>query len=225
MDAPRALSALFIATSIGCGGATVEPPPGMDDRGLRDPSALPYGRELVAFDPGEGAGFGSDKLPEIVLGPPKGRGTNAGSTDVLSLGAGGTVVLGFSGAIVDQAGPDFVVFENAFFASGEPTVPFAELGAVAVSTDAQSWHELACDPAGAGPGRYPGCAGWNPVHLYDPFAAIPIAVETTGGDAFDLADFGVQSARYVRVRDLNGGGEAPTRGFDLDAIGVIHPGP
>lgn len=224
MDAPRALSALCVAAVTGCGGAMVDPP-GMDDGGLRDPSALPYARELVDFDPGEGSGFGSDKLPQIVLGPPKGRGVNAGSTDVLSLGAGGTIVLSFAGAIVDGPGADFIVFENAFFATGDPTAPFAELGAVAVSTDAKSWHELSCEVAGDGAGRYPGCAGWNPVHIYDAFAAQPLVHETSGGDAFDLADFGVEDARYVRVRDLSGGGEAPTRGFDLDAVGVIHPGP
>lgn len=224
MDASRALSALLCLAAVGCGGTMVEPP-GMDDGGLRDPGALPYARELVAFDPGEGSGFGSDKLPEIVLGPPKGRGSNAGSTDVLSLGAGGTIVLGFAGAIVDGPGADFIVFENAFFASGEPSVPFAELGAVAVSDDGQRWQELSCEIGGDGAGRYPGCAGWNPVHIYDAFAAVPLTPEAAGGDAFDLADFGVKAARYVRLRDLGGGGEAPTRGFDLDAVGVIHPGP
>src|SRR6185503_4202639 len=35
---------------------------------------LPYARELVSFGPGEGAGFGDDELPAVVLGPPDGRG-------------------------------------------------------------------------------------------------------------------------------------------------------
>ena len=54
-----------------------------------------YASELISFEPGPGAGFGQDQLPGIVLGPPDGRGPDAGGLDVLSLGQGGTIVLGF----------------------------------------------------------------------------------------------------------------------------------
>jgi len=53
-----------------------------------------------------------------VLGPPRGK-PGAGSLHVLSLGVGGEIVLGFGGSIVDGDGPDFVVFENAFFIDGD----------------------------------------------------------------------------------------------------------
>src|SRR5262245_34625287 len=56
---------------------------------------LPYAREIVSFEPGKGAGFGEDRLPEVVLGPPSGRGERQGSLNVLSLGRKGSIVLGF----------------------------------------------------------------------------------------------------------------------------------
>jgi hypothetical protein len=44
-----------------------------------------------------------------------------------------------------------------------------------------------------------------------------------GGDAFDLADIGLQRARFVRIRDS---GENPYEGtaggFDLDALAVVN---
>ena len=45
------------------------------------------------------------------------------------------------------------------------------------------------------------------------------------GDAFDLAEVGLAEARWVRIRDLGTGGEAPSAGFDLDAVGAVHFAP
>ena len=42
----------------------------------------------MSFEPGGNAGFGQDQLPDVVLGPPMGKGTSRGSLDVLSLGVG-----------------------------------------------------------------------------------------------------------------------------------------
>ena len=39
-----------------------------------------YASELISFEPGPGAGFGQDQLPGIVLGPPDGRGPDAGGS-------------------------------------------------------------------------------------------------------------------------------------------------
>ena len=46
----------------------------------------PHAERVVSFTPGDAAGFGSDAMPGVVLGPPLGRGESAGSLDVLSLG-------------------------------------------------------------------------------------------------------------------------------------------
>ncbi len=66
---------------------------------------------VESFTPGPGAGFGQERFPEIVHGPPHGGGDHGGSTDVLSLGEGGVIVVGFGGnSIVDGEGADFIVF-------------------------------------------------------------------------------------------------------------------
>jgi len=104
-----------------------------------DGSVLPRDRfasGVVSFEPGECGGFGVPGLPEIVLGPPVGGGTLLGGLDVVSLGRGGSIVLSFGPTeIIDGPGADFVVFENAFFAGGDPEQPFAELAEVSVSQD------------------------------------------------------------------------------------------
>jgi hypothetical protein len=187
---------------------------------------LPYAQAVVSFEPGPGAGFGRDEFPDVVLGPPAGAGTGAGALDVLSLGAGGTIVLAFGDrAIANGLGADLVVFENPFWAGGDPASVFAELGEVSVSPDGTDWRTFSCDPAGIGEGRFPGCAGWTPTFEYDPADVLPIDPVQTGGDVFDLEEVGLESARYVRIRDLSDGGEGTSAGFDLDAVGVIHQTP
>lgn len=211
----KPLAALTLAL-VACGG---------DDDGAKPPAAprLPYASELVRFEPGEGAGYGEDELPGVVLGPPRGKGLEAGSLDVLSLGKGGSIALGFGdNVIVDVEGPDFVVFENAFWPSGDATAVFAEVGAVSVSADGETWLEFPCDAEGDGEGRFPGCAGWSPTLEYDAARSVPLDPSVTGGDAFDLAGVGLDSARFVRVVDRSNAGAAPSAGFDLDAVGVVE---
>lgn len=182
--------------------------------------ATRYASEVRSFAPGMNAGYGQDRMPAIVLGAPDGRGRTAGSTDVVSLGIGGEIVLGFGErAIVDGPGPDLVVFENAFAVQGAGGGVFAELGEVSVSEDGASWRTFACAPVLDGRTAWPGCAGWTPSEVFDP---LEIRTSSTGGDAFDLAALGLTRVMYVRVRDLATDGEPPTAGFDLDAIGALH---
>jgi hypothetical protein len=122
--------------------------------------------------------------------------------------------------VIDGPGPDLLVFENPFWAGGDPAQVFAELGEVSVSQDGVTWHSFPCDPASSGP--WPGCAGWTPTESFDPASTPRLDQETCGGDAFDLAQLGLKSALYVRVRDLSGAGGAPSAGFDLDSVGLIH---
>ena len=60
--------------------------------------------------------------------------------------------------------------------------------------------------------------------VFDPFAHMNLDVEVTGGDAFDLATVGLERAKFVKIRDLSDPEDAvaPSAGFDLDAVGVIH---
>jgi hypothetical protein len=184
---------------------------------------LPYARDVVSFAPGDFAGFGADRLPDVVLGPPGGEGQGSGSLDVLSLGVGGEIVLGFGERIIeDGPGPDFVVFENPFYPEGDPARVFAEPAAVAVSDDGDAFLEYDCDAAGDGNGHFTGCAGVTPTEPYDPFRVDPIDPELTGGDSFDLAELGLTEARFVRLVDRAEEGTGTTAGFDLDSVGLIH---
>ncbi|MGM0557989.1 MAG: cell surface protein [Myxococcota bacterium] len=208
-----ALAAALCLSAWGCGEAVDDGP--TEEARL---AALPYAKNVVSFEPGEGAGHGQARLPDIVLGPP------GSSTQVLSLGSGGEVVVDFGDrAVVDGEGADFIVFENPFETPIEDDGIWQELGEVSVSTDGETWTRFSCDPAPNEASEWPGCAGWRPVEDYDPLAVVPLEPEKTGGDAFDLADIGVEEARYIRIRDLS---EEPNNsksaGFDLNAVGLIH---
>ena len=176
-----------------------------------------FATRIVAEAFGPGQNFGQDQLPGIVLGPPKGGGSAQGSTDVCSLGVGGSITLAFDGnAIVDGPGPDFIVFENPFAVGGNLNDPYAELGTVAVSDDGVTWVSFPCT-ATAPP--YGTCAGWNYVYANaDTNDIDPTDPAVAGGDPFDLADIGVARARFVRVTsrpDL-------ATVFDLDAVSIVN---
>jgi hypothetical protein len=178
-----------------------------------------FADEVVSFAPGSSAGFGQSGMPCIVLGPPIGGSTTYGSTDVVSLGDQGSIVLAFDDVtLVDGPGPDLLVFENAL-------PGFVEPGIVAVSDDGRSWREWPCAPQDTD-GGYPGCAGVHPSLSNSDNGISPTDPATAGGDAFDLADLGVTSARYVRVRDSGFSHYgATTGGFDLDAVAAVHSTP
>ncbi len=179
--------------------------------------------KVVSFDAGDCAGFGASQMPSVVLGPPVGAGELSGGTDVVSLGKNGEIVLSFEpNGIVDGPGADFIVFENAFFAAGDPEKPTAELADVSVSDDGTTWKTFPCTPSTSAP--YGTCAGWHPVKSAPGNGVSPVDPAVAGGDAYDLQSLGVTTARYVRVRDLGTvacpvGPTKPTNvGFDLDAI-------
>jgi len=222
---PRVFS-LFLSLAVAaCAGAD-DPP--------TDQSALPVGAaggagvpdryvsRVVSFTPGKGAGFGQDQLPGIVEGPPAGTGNAQGSLDTLSLGAGGEIVVELASEVIDGPGVDLVVFENAFFANGNPATIWKELGEVSVSGDGEQWVTFPCDPAHLEESH---CAGWHPVYAGPASGVSALDVEQAGGDPFDLATVGLARARYVKIRDLSAAAVPPTAGFDLDAVAVIHAAP
>jgi hypothetical protein len=183
---------------------------------------------VVSLSLGEGGGLNQEKLPAVIQGGPSGGGAG-GSTDVLSLGVGGELVVDFGDhEIVDGPGPDFVVFENPFLVG--PYAPFAEPARVGLSeSDPTSFLEIPCDlqatrgdPAKA-TWPYPGCAGVRPV-TFGPGSCLPLDPATSGGDAFDLASVGLKRARYLRLRDagVSTSGATGSKGFDLDAVVLIH---
>jgi hypothetical protein len=186
---------------------------------------------VVSFTPGDCAGFGLTRMPSIVYGPPQGAGSSLGSTDVVSFGKTGSIVVAFTpNAIVDGPGPDFVVFENPFFVGGDPNDIYAEQAEVSVSDDGTTWSTFACTiSSGPGKGPFGACAGWHPIYSSTTSGISPIDYPASGGDAFDLADLGIKHANFVRITD-NGWQTCPTdpsmkmntNGFDLDAIAILN---
>lgn len=182
--------------------------------------AQTFAIEVISLTVGEGGGFRSDEANTVVTGPPQGGGLQSGSLDVVSLGWRGEIIVRLGVDVKDGDGPDLIVFENAF--KSGPRV-FSEPGAVALSDDGETWHAFTCAKDLPAPN---GCAGYTPVIAHPNNDVDPRDVETAGGDAFDLADLGISSARYVRIvdeSDAPGDVSLTTGGFDLDAIAVVHP--
>ncbi|MBI4124927.1 MAG: cell surface protein [Deltaproteobacteria bacterium] len=177
--------------------------------------------DVVRFQPGAGAGFGQSRMPDLVLGPPRGGSETLGGLDVLALGSGGHIIVDtFPCEIADEEGVDFIVFENAFYIGGDPENPFAELARVSVSEDGENFVSFPCEDEAF---PFTGCAGWRPVLSHPSNGISPFDVEAAGGDPFDLTEIGVAQARYIRIDDLaSGGGFPPSVGFDLDAIAVMN---
>jgi DNA-binding beta-propeller fold protein YncE len=212
---------------------------GAGDAGVdvaREGGAADGGSRLVAVEGvvsasyGAGAGQGQGELPDVIAGGPRGGGENASSSDVLSLGAGGELVVHFGPYdIVDGPGADFIIFENPFLVG--PYQPYAEPAVVGVRSDgASEFAEFPCDlslasgdPA-AQSWPYPGCAGVHPVLAnVDENTIPPDEPALAGGDAFDLASLSLDRARHLRIRDAGQSQMgATTRGFDLDAVVLIH---
>ena len=193
-----------------------------------DPDPWPNGAfvtSVVSFTPGPGAGFGQDMMPCVAEGPPHGQGTMQGSLDVVSLGMGGEIVLGFApNAIVDGPGVDFIVFENAFYVGGDPNVVYADPGEISVSDDGTTWTSFPCPDADwKAVGRQ--CAGVHPVISSAEVGVSPFDPTVAGGDQYDLADLGVAHARYVKIKSRATGAAGPAAGFDLDAIAIVHAKP
>lgn len=213
---------------VGCGSEDTRASAGTGGSGSLTGSggaagAEPCARFVVSaldheFGPGQNVGQAA--FPAPILGPPKGAGETKGSLDVVALGNGGHVTLAFGGTrIVNGPGPDFIVFENAFWAGGDPNAPFAELGTVEVSADATSWSAFEC-AAKAAP--FGSCAGWHPVYANAESNEIdPLDPSVAGGDAFDLEAVGLSEARYVRITDRPDL-EGLDGVFDLDAVGIVN---
>lgn len=214
---------IVLASLVGCGA---EDPADESGGSLGQPitcngAGARFATGTIAHSFGPGQSVGQNLFPKPILGPPKGAGCCEGSLDVVSLGNGGSVTVEFAhNAIVDGPGPDFIVFENAFYVNGDESVVFAELATVAVSEDGSSWTEFPCTATEA---PYGSCAGQAPVYAGPDAPEIdPLDPTAAGGDAFDLADVGVERARYVRITDRED--QVGQNGvFDLDAVGIVNP--
>ena len=204
-----------------------------------------FATSVVDFQQGSGGGLFDTSL---ILGGPLGAGLGSGSLDVLTLGDGGSVTLGFDVTIVDGPGADFSVFENGF-AFGSAV--FAEIAYVEVSTDGVAFarFDSSYGPVGGGAGggtemgAFSGVAGGMPVLAnvsVDPTS--PFDPSSSGGESFDLAELtdhpavlagtvDLDDVRFVRLADvLPGESDSSGQlfvdggfgGADFDAVAVLH---
>lgn len=170
--------------------------------------------DILTLTVGEDGGFGSTNFPDVAYGAPV-----ASRTDVVSLGVGGEVTIELKDyIIVDGSGNDFTVFENAFTGWSEPAY-------VSVSADGSTYFTFSCDPWDAG-GLYDGCAGITEVN-YSSLESDYWDDSLSGGDSFDLADFGLDSARFIKITDADACPTpsicvSNTAGFDLDALAIVN---
>lgn len=214
---------------------------------------------VVEFTPGTGAGFGQGAFPANVLtGPDGGNNPPFEPSDdpanLLSLGNGGSITLRWSGdVILDGPGPDFIIFENALITLGTG-VPFFEAGVVEAGrtpgdmvrlpfqfTPPAGWNEATPYAIPFEEANFQGLAGTRPTYATPTNGIDPADPALAGGNAFDLADFGLPWARCVRIVDPGVPGAAGSltgtnglfiydvflsaNGFDLDTIVAIHHGP
>lgn len=185
----------------------------------------PFVDKVVEFKVGQGGGFNSDMLPDIVLGCPHGGGEFLGGSHVLSLGREGSITLEFTdNEVVDGEGVDLLVFENSIKPMpGTNANPGFDLAKVEISEDGMTWKTFPYDTA-----TRKGCAGHSPVFSNpdtDEGKDIsPIDPKVAGGEGFDIADLGFKVVRFVRITDLGLStlGGKTTMGFDLDAVAAVH---
>jgi prepilin-type processing-associated H-X9-DG protein/prepilin-type N-terminal cleavage/methylation domain-containing protein len=179
--------------------------------------------------------------PTQALGGPSGAGSYEGSVYVYKLGNAGSITLGFSGgAITDAPGPDFIVFANPFYVSGNPNADFAELSFVQVSSDGvhfvqfPDYSATTSNPGPYGninPSNVSGFAGVTPVYANTTATGgndiNPFDPATAGGDAFDLSTLAALPAaqtleqegflnlndiQYVRIVDVVDGTSTDSNG-------------
>ncbi|MDP0498855.1 MAG: PEP-CTERM sorting domain-containing protein [Verrucomicrobiota bacterium JB022] len=158
-----------------------------------------------------------------------------GVYDILCIGRGGEVVLGFDEAFRDGEGWDLAVFENSF------NDEMLELAYVEVSSDGVNFVRFPSDSLTA---STVGAFGRLDARDVDGLAG---KYRIGYGTPFDLADLrglpgsehlDFEAIRYVKIVDVVGDGNSldsdgdpiydpypvsASAGFDLEAVGYIHP--
>jgi hypothetical protein len=197
--------------------------------GKDSPAIVAWASRVIDLDFGDNVDD-QWRTRERALGPAEGT-----TTDVVSLGEGGIITLGFEKPIADGEGFDFCVFENSF------SDDFLEFAYVEVASSESRFVRFAAtslvpDPVDAygtiDPTRVDGMAGKYRRGFCTPFDLSLLANRAEAA----TGELDLYSIRYVRVRDLIGDGRNvdcashpiydpyPTTGsagFDLDAIAVL----
>ncbi|MCL4720590.1 MAG: PEP-CTERM sorting domain-containing protein, partial [Gammaproteobacteria bacterium] len=133
--------ALILAAAPASNAAGIFAPaagqPGSTAIAAGDPAIVSWGSRVIDYSPGSDVDL-QFQTPLRALGPAgNSDGSNDGFTfDIVSLGNGGSITLGFAVPIADGPGPDFLVFENSF------SDGFLELAWVEVSSDGSNFFRF-----------------------------------------------------------------------------------
>lgn len=209
--------------------------PGLDSGiAATNPAIVCWATGVAGYKSGP---FVSNQFSNVTnaLGPADiGDGFN-GSTNVVSLGENGAIVLTFPAPITDGPGPDFAVFENAF------SEDFLELAFVGVSSDGTNLVFFPCHTLSTNPVDTYASTGVTESDAYGGLAGKHLQGTGTPFDLRVLAGktgLDVRRITHVMIQDITGSGQRsddyfhpiydpyPTfgsGGFDLDAVGVLHP--
>ncbi len=197
--------------------------------------ASSFASSVVSYSAGTNASAGYTN-PDVALGSP-GRSTGSGpfdgdvtpfnapyaASDVVAIGAGGSLVVRFDHPVADDAsnpyGVDLLVFGNAFlgidFDSGlaDGSV-FGEPGRIAVSQDGITWFDVTGVYADA---LFPTLAYQDPTGPFSSGGTIPTSYTKAVNPALTGADFaGKTTAEVAALYGGSGGGV----GIDLAALGL-----
>jgi hypothetical protein len=204
---PAVLAGLLVASSGAAHGAGIFPPaagqPGSTAVAAGSPAIQGWATSVVSYVPGTFVDA-SFQTPQRALGAAgNSNGANLGFTfDIVSLGRGGNITLGFDTPIINGPGSDFAVFENSF------SDTFLELAWVEVSSDGSNFVRFPAFSLTAAP-----VGGFGSV---DPTNIEGVAGKYRGGfgTPFDLDDLAgipgldVNQVTQVRLVDIVGDGSA-----------------
>jgi hypothetical protein len=204
----------------------------------------PWADRVVAYQAGDGVDAGYDD-PTRALGSPTRVNffgdtvtpfnTPYWSTELVSIGRGGSLTVAFDEAVLDDPlnpfGLDLLVFGNQFYvtnAAGRVVGLFGEGGAVELSADGEHWVLVTASAEsgyamngyvdtvdlefGSDRGTIP-TDFTRPVDpAFDPFGRTRAEVVagyagSGGGLGIDIGAYGLSSVRYVRVSGADGGVE------------------
>jgi hypothetical protein len=223
----------------------------------------PWAAQVVSYSPGSGVNAGYDN-PSSALGEPT-RFTGVGvfpgavtpfnpaylGTEIVSIGPGGSLVVGFGQPVTDDPanpyGIDLLCFGNAgYIDTNFPTGTSGGMfgaggGLVEVSADGLTWFATTVaadgrfptlgyadltDPYALNPGGVPADFTRPVDPAFDPtglnFQQISAAYGGSGGGAgIDLATLGLAAVTYVRISNLSTSGTT----VDIDGLSDVAPVP
>lgn len=164
----------------------------------------------------------------------------------VSLGDGGTATYYLPNGLYDGPGPDFAVFENGFMNPQDSNEAYLELAFVEISSDGIHYQRFQSTCLNNILNQIPGTGVYSDARLMHNLAGKYIVRWGTPFDIAELKDsafINPNAIHYVRIRDVVGSIDSnyacldagqrvindpyptdfATGGFDLDALGLIHP--